>query len=129
MSTAQRATEAGSFATSRRGGLTGEEMRQIEAHRNRERPTPWQALSTMYGRPVDEIRALFELPEKVTEAQPEPAQIRTGFDWTERADKLLRVAYGEFGSSLSDVAQMIGCTKAQARERAACLGVQQGGGR
>jgi hypothetical protein len=59
--TAQAALSgAGSFATARRGGLTSEEKREIRAHRYRDRPTPWQALAKRYGRPEEEIRALFD---------------------------------------------------------------------
>ncbi len=51
---------AGVFATCRRGGLTHEEIREIEAHRAKDRPTPWQALAIRYGRSEIEIRALFQ---------------------------------------------------------------------
>jgi len=51
-----------SFATSRRGGLTTDEIHEIEAHRNRERPTPWQALSARFGRPVADIQAVIYAP-------------------------------------------------------------------
>jgi hypothetical protein len=51
-----------SFATSRRGGLTPDEIHQIEAHRNRERPTPWQALAFRFGRPVATIQAVMSSP-------------------------------------------------------------------
>lgn len=62
---------AGSFATCRRGGLTGEEIREIEAHRSKDRPTPWQALAARYGRPVEDIKAAVgQLPEPVTDLWP-----------------------------------------------------------
>ena len=51
-----------SFATSRRGGLTPDEIHQIEAHRNRDRPTPWQALAARFGRPVATIQAVISAP-------------------------------------------------------------------
>lgn len=54
--------ETVSFATSRRGGLTPDEIHQIEAHRNRERPTPWQALAARFGRPVADIQAVITSP-------------------------------------------------------------------
>jgi hypothetical protein len=51
-----------SFATSRRGGLTADEVHEIQAHRHRDRPTPWQALAARYGRPVATIQAVFYAP-------------------------------------------------------------------
>lgn len=62
---------AGSFATARRGGLTNEEIRQIEAHRARERPTPWQALSKRYA--VSEI-SLRQLLDGLNSIAPEKAE-------------------------------------------------------
>lgn len=59
---------AGLFATSKRGGLTGEEIREIEAHRCRDRPTPWQALAVRYGRCEADIKALFEADNDNTSA-------------------------------------------------------------
>lgn len=49
----------GSFATSRRGGLDQTQIREIEAHRMRLRPTPWSALAKRYGVCELDIRALF----------------------------------------------------------------------
>ena len=50
----------GEFATSQRGGLTQAEIREIEVHRQRERPTPWSALAKRYARCEADIRALFD---------------------------------------------------------------------
>lgn len=55
-----RDSHAGSFATGRRRGLTGEELREIEAHRARERPTSWQNLALRYGRCEADLRDLYE---------------------------------------------------------------------
>jgi hypothetical protein len=61
---------AGAFATSRRGGLSPQEVRAIEAERARPRPTPWQALARTYGRPEIELRALLTPSPTVEEAWP-----------------------------------------------------------
>ena len=53
---------AGSFATCRRGGLSPQEVRAIEAARARPRPMPWQALARAYGRPEPELKALLSPP-------------------------------------------------------------------
>lgn len=71
-------SSAGLFATARRGGLTMEQVREIEAHRAKDRPTPWQALAARYGRPVADIRAVMESPRPAsaqTVEPPEPPQI------------------------------------------------------
>ena len=51
---------AGRFATTRRGGLTNEEIHMIEAKRAAPRPVPWQAIARQFGRPEAEVRAVFE---------------------------------------------------------------------
>lgn len=61
---------AGAFATCRRGGLSPQEVRAIEAARARPRPVPWQALARSYGRPEPELRALLAPPEQVSDAWP-----------------------------------------------------------
>lgn len=62
---------SGAFATSRRGGLTATEIREIEAHRAKERPTPWSALARRYGRCEADIRALFApAPDQTDEPWP-----------------------------------------------------------
>lgn len=74
MTAAQNATNAGAFATCRRGGMTNEEIREIEAHRSRSRPTPWQALAVRYGRCVTDLRLAadptFQRPQSVVSAPP-----------------------------------------------------------
>lgn len=59
MSASQNPTAAGLFATSRKGGLSACEIREIEAHRAKARPTPWSALARQYGRCESDIRAHF----------------------------------------------------------------------
>jgi hypothetical protein len=65
--TARSAGSAGCFATARRGGLTCEEIRQIEALRSKDRPEPWQALAARFGRPVEDIKAVCTAPRPVVE--------------------------------------------------------------
>lgn len=59
MSAAHNSPLAGLFATARKGALTTAEVREIEAHRAKERPTPWSALAKRYGRCEADIRAYF----------------------------------------------------------------------
>lgn len=58
MSRSQNPASAGSFATTRRGGLTSEDVNEINSHRHRDRPTPWSALAKRYGRTEAEIKAV-----------------------------------------------------------------------
>lgn len=99
MSGAMNPTGPGDFATSRRGGLTREEIREIEAHRGRPRPTPWQALSERYGRSVSDLKALFAVPE-VAVSPPEA--------WPFGACSFA------IQEALRSVAEMHGCTLAEA---------------
>lgn len=50
----------GSFASARKGGLTGDEIRQIEALRSGPRPVPWQAIAARYGRCMEDIQRAFQ---------------------------------------------------------------------
>lgn len=59
MNASMNPASAGLFATSRRGGLSNEEIREIEAHRAKDRPTPWPALAKRYGRCEADLRAYF----------------------------------------------------------------------
>lgn len=44
--------------SSRRGGMAADEIQFVREHRSRARPTGWQTLSEMTGRPAEELRAL-----------------------------------------------------------------------
>lgn len=68
--TARQPGAAGMFATSRRGGLSGEEIRMIEALRAKDRPEPWQALAARFGRPVEDIKAVCTAPRPTVEFEP-----------------------------------------------------------
>lgn len=71
----------GEFATAPRGGLDREQVREIEAHRAKERPTPWSALAKRYGRCEADIRALFDpKPENDNAPAPAPAMTRESRD-------------------------------------------------
>lgn len=94
---------AGLFATSRRGGLTMSEMREIEAHRSRDRPTPWQALAARYGRSVQEIKAVVHPP--MPEHEPEAVSAT----WGEEDLFRLSVMLNELKFSPEQVAAAMGC--------------------
>lgn len=81
---------AGLFATARRGPLSLEEIREIEAHRNRDRPTPWQALAARYARPVADIRAVLEAPRPSGEPVPRPIAANDSEPVKPLSDRLTR---------------------------------------
>ena len=58
------------FSPRRRGGLTGEEIREIEAHRAKERPTPWRVLAERFGRCEADLLAMFQPAPNEKESQP-----------------------------------------------------------
>lgn len=72
MSACSTPSGRGEFATARRGGLTPAEIREIEAHRAKDRPTPWRALARRYGRPEADIKALFIKPDNDDKAEHWP---------------------------------------------------------
>lgn len=119
------ASLSGLFATSRRGGLTQEQIREIEAHRARERPTPWQALSARYGKPVEDIRALMEAPRPsgvVAKAQP------AGLDlWSESDERRLRVMFIDLDLPATAVADALGRTRESIVAKARALGLKKRG--
>jgi len=111
-------SRAGDFATSRRGGLTQAELREIEAHRAKERPTPWQALAMRYGRPVAEIRALYADMQEKTQAAPREVEVinlptattDAGIFWTEaKVSKLLMLR--NLGIPPSDIGAVLDTTR------------------
>lgn len=126
--------ELGSYATSRRGGLSSAEMREIRAHRAKARPTPWQALASMYGRPVAEIQALFgpaandnASPAVAETSAPEPKAPRLRGDalWTKHNLQLLRLAT-EAGYTSDKIAAMVGCSPGAVRAKRVALGISKG---
>lgn len=112
----------GDFATSRRGGLTQAEIREIEAHRAKDRPTPWAALARRYGRCEADIRALYAEPEA-----PAPVvEKRTNFPWTDAQVGYLVARYNLDGPVA--VAAVLGCSADVAKGKAFRLGLSQGRG-
>lgn len=113
---------SGLFATSRRGGLTAEEIREIEAHRAKDRPTPWAALARRYGRCEADIRALYAEPEP-----PAPVDnARVNFPWEDHHVAYLLARYNIDGPDA--VASVLGCTPTAATGKAHRLGITQSRG-
>ncbi len=125
--------DLGTFSTARRGGLSPAEIREIEAHRSKERPTPWQALAAMYGRSVADIQGLFHggandnAPQVKEEPAPEPKAPRLRGDalWTRHNLQLLRLAT-EAGYGSDKIAGMVGCSPGAVRAKRIALGISKG---
>lgn len=127
-------SRAGDFATARRGGLTAGELREIEAHRAKERPTPWQALAARYGRPVAEIQALHA--DWIESARPAVREVETinlpnastdaGKFWTQkRVEKLLMLRNLEIAPT--DIASVLDTTRNEVLTQLRHMGLLSGG--
>lgn len=94
------AASSGLFATARKGALSNDEIREIEAHRATDRPTPWSALAKRYGRCEADLRAHFAPklpappPPAVTAGEALASALRAGAAMVggEDAQKLLSLA-------------------------------------
>lgn len=75
-------SSVGSFSTARRGGLPMEIVRQIEAHRAKERPTPRQALAKRYAVAEVTLRQMFEALEPTPQPAEDPTDVRLRDLWT-----------------------------------------------
>lgn len=118
-------SHAGSFATSRRGGLTHDQIREIEAHRAKERPTPWQALSARYGKPVEDIRAVLAAPcAAVVPAEPTKPGAET---WTVRDERRLRVMFIDLDLPATLVADAMGRSRESIIGKASRMGLKKRG--
>lgn len=123
--------DIGSFSTSRRGGLSAAEIREIEVHRAKDRPTPWQALSAMYGCSVADLQALFAPKGDNDNAVAAPAtkerepQRRGANLWTPHALHLLKLAV-EYGQTAEQIAEMIGCSRTTVNSKITDLGLKRG---
>lgn len=81
MSRAGVISTASTFAMSLRGGISQAEINEIEAHRAKERPTPWSALARRYGRCEADLRAMFEpssAPEPIRPLEPVASPLSRG---------------------------------------------------
>lgn len=129
------ANGAGAFATARRGGLTFEQAQEIGAHRNRDRPTPWQALAVRYGVSVIDVRRaagdLVEVREATITppAKPEPAndaevEMKRG-RWSEDDHALMLKLYLLDRLPVIDIARRLGRTSYAVTQRIHALGLSR----
>ena len=96
--TAHQNTGAGAFATSRRGGLTSEEIRMAYRLRKGPRPLSWQHIATRLGKCESDIRR-----QLVSESAPEPVETapepvdgsRKNYPWDDTQTALLTQLYGK----------------------------------
>lgn len=118
-------SRAGDFASSRRGGLTHDEIQEIIAHRAKDRPTPWQALSIRYGRPVATLQAAYDDAQKNTVALPiafAPGDPADDSFWTPPVIRKLELLHG-MAAAPSDIAKVIGSTRNAVIGKLARLGL------
>lgn len=119
------------FSARRRGGLTGEEIREIEAHRAKARPTPWQALADRFGRPVSDIQAAVALPEvkPVLATKPDTFALPETWDstrfWNAENIARLKMLFIEADLSASKTADILGCTREAVIGKASRMGFKK----
>lgn len=103
---------AGRFAGScRKGPLTADEIIEIEAHRAKARPTPWQALAAQYGRPVADLQALMGAPRpsgiiREVDSEPTAPPVRVR-DRTAKHDARIKTLW-ENGVGVNDICRTLG---------------------
>lgn len=68
--------------------LGAEEMRQIEAHRSKERPTPWAHLALRYNVNEVDLRRLFEPKNDNTAPPPHPVPVARPAPCSAREDAM-----------------------------------------
>ena len=118
--TATQQGPAGSFATSRRGGPTADDLRTAERLRSGDRPWSWQNIARRLGLCEADIRAHFAEPQ----APALPVHDDTApklFPWNQIQVAYLKARYIADGPTA--VSRVLGCTKAAANKKACRLGV------
>lgn len=128
-------SRAGEFATARRGGLTEVEIREIEAHRLKDRPTPWNALARRYGRCEADLRAVFDppvalpvaIPPKIVPPQAAAPVVRnkTGRKvtfWSDARVALLVQHYIYGDATAAQMATILGTTRGAITSKASAFG-------
>ena len=129
---------ASGFATARRGGLSGEQMREIEALRSLPRPTPWQALAERYGVCITDIKKVCEpapaAPTAVNDDKPmmtweermrRQRLTRRATFWTEEKDRALKRMWVDQWMAASQCADILGVSVKSAEQRLKTLGINR----
>lgn len=107
--------------------LSAEDWRQVEAHRSKERPTPWQALSERYGVPVADLRAHFEAA--MLPAAPVvvalPVLVAEESTWTARRTRLLRRMWCDLDLQAGEIAAALMVTERAVSAKVQRMGLQR----
>lgn len=118
---------AGQFATSRRGGLTSAEIREIEAHRSKERPTPWSALAKRYGRCEADLRSAMSMSASIIEADaiaPEPRG-----EWSADEITLLQLLFIDMKKPMGEIVRILDRDECNIKWKLRSLGLVRRGNR
>lgn len=113
---------AGTFATSRRGGVSAYEVEQARA-RLGARATPAQ-IAKMLGRCEADIRAIM-FPASKNDPEPIP-EAAWGAPWSIQDQKLLQLMYIEMGCTAEQTASALGRTVDAVHRRVRKTGLQRG---
>jgi hypothetical protein len=142
-SAAMNAAMSGLFAIARKGGLTGDQMREIEGHRAKARPVPFRVLADMYGVCESDIADLFSVKPVEPVSPPTTDLTRSqkalSYDagrrfermscvspfWTEEKDAELRRMYFQSSLTSREIAHELKTTINAVYSRAARLGIRR----
>lgn len=98
--------------------LSSEDWRQIEAHRRRERPTPWQALADIYRVPQADLKAHFDaclLNVANDHSAPVPPsevpEEETPGTWNDRRTRLLKTMWCDLDLTAREIAAALHITE------------------
>ena len=113
----------GVFATSRRGGLTNEEVRTAQALRSGARPWSFQNIARRLGRSEIDVRRMLDAGFAEDYGQPSVVEQpgRTNFPWTDKQTAYLIANYKRQGPG--PVALALGCSRTAAIGKAHRLGI------
>lgn len=112
--------------------LSSEDWRQIEAHRCRERPTPWRALSDMYRVPQVDLKAHFDAclinvandhsaPVPPSEMPEEEAP----GTWNERRTRLLKTMWCDLHLTAREIAMSLNLTERAVSSKVVRMGLKR----
>ena len=118
--TATQQDPAGSFATSRRGGLTSADIIKAEALRRQSPPVSFQNIAKQLQCCQADLVLHFAGPQAPATETPDDTASKL-FPWNQIQVAYLKAHYIADGPTA--VARVLGCTKAAANKKACRLGV------
>jgi hypothetical protein len=112
--------------------LTAEDWRKIEAHRRRERPTPWQALADIFRVSQSDLKSHFDAcllnVANDHSAPVPPAEVpeeEIPGTWNERRTRLLTTMWSDLHLTAREIAQALNVSERAVSSKVIRLGLQR----